>query len=86
MLGAGLIAQPDRRRSPPAGMMLLLVAGAILGPSVTGWIDVPLDSTAAQVLLTLGVSFILFHGGLTCRHDVLQRVAIGLGHARRSPA
>jgi hypothetical protein len=38
--------------------------GTLLGPSVTDAIDVPLDSTGADLLLTLGVSFILFFGGL----------------------
>jgi cell volume regulation protein A len=60
-------------------MLLLVGAGAILGPSVTGWVDAPLDSTAVQVLLTLGVSFILFHGGLQLSARVLSRVAVGLG-------
>ena len=51
----------------------------MLGPSVTGWIDVPLDSIAAQLILTLGVAIILFYGGLDLSVDVLRRVAVGLG-------
>jgi cell volume regulation protein A len=42
-------------------------------------IDVPLDGDGAQLLLTLGVSFILFHGGLKLSVSVLSRTAIGLG-------
>ncbi len=60
-------------------MLFLLAAGVLLGPSLTDAIDVPLDSTGAQLLLTLGVSFILFHGGLQLSTRVLSRVAIGLG-------
>ena len=60
-------------------MLFLLAAGVLLGPSLTDAIDVPLDSMGAQLLLTLGVSFILFHGGLQLSIDVLSRVAIGLG-------
>jgi potassium/hydrogen antiporter len=40
---------------------------------------VPLDSTGAELLLTLGVSFILFYGGLQLSVGVLSRVAVGLG-------
>jgi len=79
MLAAGLLVQPvaDRLRLPR--MILLLAAGALLGPSVLGWIDVPLDSIGSQVLLTLGVSVILFYGGLQLSARVLGRVAVGLG-------
>jgi potassium/hydrogen antiporter len=78
MLGAGLVSQlaADYLRAPR--MLLLLGVGALLGPSVTGAIDVPLDSTGAQLLLTLGVSFILFHGGLQLSTRVLSGVAGGL--------
>jgi cell volume regulation protein A len=79
MIAAGLIAQPIAELLRLPHMLVLLAAGAILGPSVTDLIDVPLDSTGIQVLLTLGVSFILFHGGLQLSAGVLSQVAIGLG-------
>ena len=79
MLVAGLVSQllADIVRAPR--MLFLLAAGVLLGPSLTDAIDVPLDSMGAQLLLTLGVSFILFHGGLQLSTRVLSRVAIGLG-------
>lgn len=79
MLGAGLAAQlvADLLRVPR--MLLLLAAGALLGPSVLDAIDVPLDSMGAELLFTLGVSFILFHGGLHLSTRVLSGVAVGLG-------
>jgi cell volume regulation protein A len=40
---------------------------------------VPLDAIGSQVLLTLGVSIILFHGGLQLSARVLSQVAVGLG-------
>jgi len=58
---------------------VLLAAGAVIGPSVLGWIDVPLDAAGTQVLLTLGVSFIIFQGGLRLSVRVLSRTALGLG-------
>jgi cell volume regulation protein A len=79
MLGAGLLCQlvADYLRVPR--MLLLLVAGTLLGSSVADVIDVPLDALGAQLLLTLGVSFILFHGGLQLSTRVLSGVAVGLG-------
>ena len=79
MLGAGLVSQlvADYLRAPR--MLFLLGVGTLLGPSVADAIDVPLDSIGAQLLLTLGVSFILFHGGLQLSTRVLSGVAVGLG-------
>jgi potassium/hydrogen antiporter len=78
MLAAGLVCQlvADTVRAPR--MLVLLAAGTLLGPSVTDVIDVPLDSTGSELLLTLGVSFILFHGGLQLSATILSRVAVGL--------
>jgi cell volume regulation protein A len=79
MLVAGLVCQllADAVRAPR--MLVLLVGGVVLGPSVTDAIDVPLDSMGAEILLTFGVSFILFHGGLQLSTRILNRVAVGLG-------
>jgi cell volume regulation protein A len=79
MLGAGLVCQlvADWLRLPR--MLVFVAAGALLGPSVSDAIDVPFDSMGAQLLLTLGVSFILFHGGLQLSTRVLGNVAVGLG-------
>ena len=78
MLGAGLLARlvADLLRLPH--MLFLLGAGILLGPSVSGAIDVPLGSMGAQLILTLGVSFILFHGGLQLSIAVLKPVVLGL--------
>jgi cell volume regulation protein A len=79
MLGAGLVSQvfADALRLPR--MLCLLIAGVLLGPAVSDAIDVPLDSMGARILLTLGVSFILFYGGLQLSTRVLGQVAIGIG-------
>jgi cell volume regulation protein A len=79
MLVGGLVCQvvADLLRAPR--MLVLLVGGTLLGPSVTDAIDVPLDSTGAELLLTLGVSFILFYGGLQLSIGILERVAVGIG-------
>lgn len=79
ILAAGLVALPVATFLRVPYMLVLVGAGALLGPSVLDRIDVPLGGTGEQVLLTLGVSFILFHGGLHLSTRVLGRVAFGLG-------
>jgi cell volume regulation protein A len=60
-------------------MLVLVAIGALLGNSALDVIDVPLESLGAQLLFTLGVSLILFYGGLNLSVAVLRRVWIGLG-------
>ena len=60
-------------------ILVLVLFGALLGPSLLDVIDVPLDSIGAQLIFTLGVSLILFYGGLNLS---LGRAAPGLGRAR----
>jgi cell volume regulation protein A len=79
MLGAGLVCRLLAGLLSRPHMLVLLVAGIVLGPGAVGAIDVPLDSMGAQVVLTLGVSFILFHGGLQLSGRVLGQVAVGVG-------
>src|SRR3712207_3906250 len=59
-------------------MVVLLAAGIVLGPDVAGVLEVELDAIGVQLLLTFGVSFILFYGGLGVSLDVLSRVGVGL--------
>jgi len=60
-------------------ILILVAVGALLGDSALDVIDVPLESLGAQLLFTLGVSLILFYGGLNLSLPVLRRVWIGLG-------
>jgi cell volume regulation protein A len=60
-------------------MVVLLAAGALLGPHVTDAVDVSLDNVGVELLLTLGVSFILFYGGMGLSFQVLRQVSLGLG-------
>src|SRR3954453_2524935 len=78
MLGVGLVSKlvADLARVPQ--MLVLLAAGAAVGPAGLDAIDVSLDSLGAQLVLTVGVSFILFHGGLQLSARILERVAVGL--------
>jgi NhaP-type Na+/H+ or K+/H+ antiporter len=78
MLGAGLCARLIADLLHLPHMLVLLGVGILLGSSVSDTIDVPLDSMGAQLVLTLGVSFILFHGGLQLSVGILRKVAVGL--------
>ncbi|HEY7561644.1 MAG TPA: sodium:proton antiporter [Gaiellaceae bacterium] len=79
LLAAGLGAELVAGVLRVPRMVVLLAAGALLGPEVADAVDVPLDSSAVQILLTLGVSMILFHGGLGLSLEVLRPVFVGLG-------
>ena len=59
-------------------LLILLALGALFGPSVIDVIDVPLDSLGAQLIFTLGVSLILFYGGLNLSLPILRKVWLGL--------
>lgn len=79
MLGAGLGAELVSRilRVPP--MLVLVGAGCLLGPYGLDAIDLEPDGIGLELLFTLGVSFILFYGGLGLSLHVLRRVVVSLG-------
>jgi cell volume regulation protein A len=79
LLAAGLVSEVVASLLRVPRMVVLLAAGALLGPDVAGALDLPLDSVGVQLLLTLGVSLILFYGGLNLAFSVLRPVAVGLG-------
>ena len=60
-------------------ILLLVALGALLGPSALDVVDVPFESLGAQLMFTLGVSLILFYGGLTLSLPILRKVWISLG-------
>ena len=55
-------------------MLLLVAFGAAFGPSALDVVDVPFDSLGAQLVFTLGVSLILFYGGLSLSLPILRKV------------
>jgi potassium/hydrogen antiporter len=79
LLVAGLFARLLATLLHIPEIVFLLGLGALLGPSALDVIDVPLDSLAAQLVFTLGVSTILFYGGLNLSLEVLRTVWVSLG-------
>jgi cell volume regulation protein A len=78
VLATGLVCQLVAGALRLPRMVVLLAAGVLLGPHVLDVLDFELGSLGAQLLFTLGVSFILFHGGLGLSLQVLSRVGVGL--------
>jgi cell volume regulation protein A len=79
LLAAGVVSELVAGFLRIPRMVVLLAAGVVLGPEVVEAVELPLDSVGIQLLLTLGVSFILFYGGLGLHLSVLRPVALGLG-------
>ncbi|MBA4115026.1 MAG: cation:proton antiporter, partial [Rubrobacter sp.] len=79
IVGAGLLSQAVAALLRLPEMVILVVVGALIGPSVLGLVENPLDGVGAQLVFTIGVSMILFHGGTGISLRVLSRTAVGLG-------
>jgi potassium/hydrogen antiporter len=79
LLVAGLVARLLATLLRVPEIVFLLALGALLGPSALDVLDVPLDSLGAQLVFTLGVSSILFYGGLNLSLEILRKVWVSLG-------
>jgi cell volume regulation protein A len=79
IVGAGLVSQAIAAWLRLPEMVVLVVVGALIGPTVLGLVESPLDGVGAQLVFTIGVSLILFHGGTGISLRVLSRTAVGLG-------
>lgn len=69
---SGLLA---RRLRVPDVVVFLLV-GMLLGPSMLGMVNISADSVLNQLILIFGSSYILFDGGASIRLKVLKEVWI----------
>jgi potassium/hydrogen antiporter len=79
ILGAGLLAQLVATLLRIPEMIVLVAVGALIGPSVLGIVENPLGGVGTQLIFTLGVSMILFHGGVGISLRVISRTGVGLG-------
>jgi cell volume regulation protein A len=57
-------------------IVIFLVAGILLGPEMTGAIDIKAESSLNQIILIFGSCYILFDGGASLRFKVLREVWI----------
>jgi NhaP-type Na+/H+ or K+/H+ antiporter len=67
ILGAGLVSQLIATFLRVPEMIVLVAVGALIGPSVLGIVENPLNGVGAQLIFTVGVTMILFHGGWASR-------------------
>src|SRR5215217_6450526 len=79
ILGAGLVSQLIATVIRLPQMVVLVAAGAVIGPSVLGLVSNPLSGVGAQLLFNIGVALILFHGGTGISLRVISGTAVGLG-------
>ena len=79
ILGAGILSQLIATLVKLPEMVVLVAAGALIGPSVLGIVENPLNGVGAQLLFNIGVALILFHGGTGISLRVISRTSIGLG-------
>ena len=57
---------------------IFLLAGILLGPEVSGLLDIKADAAVNQVILIFGASYLLFDGGASLRFKVLKEVWISI--------
>jgi len=72
-LAVGIFAQSVSRHLRIPGIVLLLLAGACLGPDGLGWIDPRSLGLGLVAVVELAVAVILFEGGLNLEISRLKR-------------
>lgn len=59
-------------------VVVFVLIGMLIGPSISGIVEVDPQSVLNQVILLAGASFILFHGGMITQLGILRRVWISI--------
>jgi len=78
VLGAGILSGFAAQKLKVPDVVVLLLAGILIGPSALGLVDIKADSALNQLILIFGSSYILFDGGASLRFEVLKRVWISI--------
>jgi len=74
-LVAGVVAQATARHLRVPGIVVLLLAGVLLGPDVLGFVLPNALGSGLELIVGISVAVILFEGGLNLRADRLRREA-----------
>lgn len=74
----GLLGGVIAKKIKVPDIVLFLLIGIALGPTIGGILHVPADSTMNQLILTIGACYLLFEGGATLRFAVLKEIWISL--------
>lgn len=78
VLAIALLALPIAQVLRLPSMVILVLLGVLAGPSVLDLVEVPIESLGAELLFTIGVALILFHGGMGISLRVISRTVVGL--------
>lgn len=76
ILALGTVSAVLAQKLKMPDVVVFLVIGTLLGPGVTGAIDIKADSALNQLVLIFGSCYILFDGGASLRLKVLKEVWI----------
>ena len=79
ILACGLASVPIALALRVPVMIVFVAAGVLVGPSALDLVSNPLDELGAELIFTIGVSLILFHGGVGVSFRVIRQTAVGLG-------
>lgn len=74
----GLLGGVIAKKIKVPDIVLFLLIGIGLGPTIGGILHVPAASTMNQIILTIGACYLLFEGGATLRFKVLKEIWITL--------
>ena len=58
-------------------IVIMVGFGILIGPSALDIAEAPIGSVGVELILTVGVGFILFYGGLSLSLHVLRTVSLG---------
>lgn len=74
ILAAGSLSGLIASRLKVPDVVVFLLTGMLLGPGMSGLVDIPADSMINQLVLIFGSCYILFDGGASLRLKVLKEV------------
>lgn len=74
IISAGLIAGKIAQKLKIPDIILFIIAGIVISPSLLGLINIPAGSSLSEIILTFGAAYILFDGGVSLNLKVLRKV------------
>jgi cell volume regulation protein A len=78
ILACGLVARLFGDLTGIPEIVLMVALGVLVGPSAMDVANIPVDSLGTNLILSVGVGFILFYGGLGLSVHVLHSVSTSL--------
>ncbi|HWR59314.1 MAG TPA: cation:proton antiporter [Thermodesulfovibrionales bacterium] len=76
ILAAGVLSGLVAQKIKVPDVVIFLLVGILLGPEVTGLVNIKAESALNQLILIFGSCYILFDGGATLRLKILKEVWI----------